>query len=86
MCMEYKNYENDIQFYCEKNELDFSKLKSMIKGCGDNDIIIQARTGRNSSQGLLDETPMPVVLMIQRQPDGSLNFRQTEHTKRYIGL
>ncbi|MGN0648918.1 MAG: hypothetical protein ACI4KM_00630 [Oscillospiraceae bacterium] len=82
--MEYKRYQRDIQRYCENNNLDFSKVERMVKGCGDNDIIIQARIGKNSMLGLLDETPMPVVLRVRRKPDGSLIFEQTEHTKRYL--
>lgn len=84
MCMEYREYRNDIQTYCTKNNLDFIKLDNMIKGCGENDIVIQARTGKISSLGLLDETPMPAVLRIRKAPDGTLHFEQTEYTKRYL--
>lgn len=79
-----KKYRNDIQTYCTKNNLDFIKLDNMIKGCGENDIVILARTGKESSLGLLDETPMPAVLRIQKTDDGTLHFEQTEHTKRYL--
>ena len=34
--------------------------------------------------GLLDETPMPVVLWISRDFNGNLSFKQTEHTKKYL--
>ena len=33
--------------------------------------------------GLLDDTPMPVVLMITKTEQG-LVFEQTEHTKKYL--
>lgn len=82
--MEYKRYQRDIQCYCENNNLDFSKVEHMVKGCGDNDIIIQVRIGKSSMSGLLDETPMPVVLRVLRKLDGSLTFEQTEHTMRYL--
>ena len=38
----------------------------------------------NAGLGLLDETPMPLVLYIKRLPDGRLLFKQTEHTKKYL--
>ncbi|MDE7281603.1 MAG: hypothetical protein K2N36_07680 [Ruminiclostridium sp.] len=34
--------------------------------------------------GLLDDTPMPLVLYIEKKPDGSLNFIQTEYTNKYL--
>ena len=55
----------------------------MVKGCGSDDIIIQYHDPEKGKMGLLDETPMPVVLWI-RLIDGSLVFQQTEHTKKYL--
>lgn len=34
--------------------------------------------------GLLDDTPMPLVLYIEKTSDGTLKFTQTEHTKKYL--
>lgn len=83
MCMEYKNYINEIKEYCDCNRLDFSKLKGMVKGCGAEDIIFQYHDPEKGKKGLLDETPMPVVLWVKRVR-GKLVFEQTEHTKKYL--
>lgn len=83
MCMEYRKYVNEIKEYCDGNCLDFSKLKKMVKGCGAEDIIFQYHDPEKGKNGLLDETPMPVVLWVKRI-NGKLVFEQTEHTKRYL--
>lgn len=83
MCMEYRNYAEQIRDYCENNKLNFNKLEKMIKGCGSDDIIIQYHDPEKGKNGLLDETPMPVVLWIKRI-DGGLVFQQTEHTRKYL--
>ncbi len=82
--MQFQTYAGEIRDYCVKNNLDFSKLKKMVRGSGQNDIIFQKYDPNEGKIGLLDETPMPVVLRVDRKPDGSLVFEQTEHTKKYL--
>lgn len=83
MCMEYRKYADEIKVYCEQNNLNFNKLEKMVKGCGSDDIIIQHYNPEKGKMGLLDETPMPVVLWIKRTSKG-LVFEQTEYTKKYL--
>lgn len=83
MCMEYKEYSDRIKRYCEDNRLNYDKLDKMVKGCGSDDIIIQYHDPEKGKMGLLDETPMPVVLWIKRNGD-KLVFEQTEHTHKYL--
>ena len=40
--------------------------------------------GLNFDNGLLDDTPCPLVLLIRREKNGKLVFEQTEHTKKYL--
>ncbi len=84
MCMRYRDYTDKIKEYCDTYDLNFAKLNDMIKGSGENDIIFQVYNPEKGKMGLLDETPMPVVLIVSKLPDGSLKFEQTEHTRKYL--
>ncbi|WP_288738581.1 hypothetical protein [uncultured Ruminococcus sp.] len=42
------------------------------------------RDPSKGSNGLLDDTPCPLVLLICREKNGKLVFEQTEHTKKYL--
>lgn len=84
MCKLFNDWSNEIQKYCEGNGLSFEKAKKLSKCWGKNDLILQYHDPEKGKLGLLDETPMPVVLAIFRQPDGSLKFEQTEHTRKYL--
>lgn len=83
MCLEYRKYVDRIKNYCESNHLNYSKLSSTIKGCGDNDIIFQHYDEEKGKLGLLDETPMPIVLIMRDTANG-LEFEQTEYTFQYL--
>lgn len=49
-----------------------------------DDLVLQYYDKEKGKMGLLDETPMPVVLWISRDSNGNLSFKQTEHTKKYL--
>ena len=83
MCLEYRKYTDKIKSYCKNNNLDFTKLSRTIKGCGDNDIIFQHFDEEKGKLGLLDETPMPIVLIL-RDTSSGLVFEQTEYTAQYL--
>lgn len=88
MCKLFDDWENEIRLYCQENDLDFEKLKKLSQCWGKDFLALQYYNPESETVkkglGLLDETPMPVVLMIQKDTDGSLIFEQTEHTKRYL--
>ncbi len=85
MCKLFDEWAPQIQRYCEKNNLSFEKAKNMSQCWGKNDIILQYynKESKKKSLGLLDETPMPIVLKIVKT-DSGLKFEQTEHTKEYL--
>lgn len=83
MCKRFDDWSDEIKEYCSKNGLNFEKVKASSKCWGKNDLILQHYTPTNSNAGLLDETPMPVVLMITKTSNGLL-FEQTEYTKQYL--
>ena len=90
MCKLFDEWADEIRSYCQHNNLDFERAKQLSKCWGKDFLALQYFDSNSESVkkglGLLDETPMPVVLLVQKNNDGSLIFKQTEHTRRYIGL
>ncbi len=85
MCRLFDDWSKEIEKYCKNNGFSFEKAKKLSKCWGKNDLVLQYYNSENSSGlGLLDETPLPIVLSIYKQPDGSLRFEQTEHTRKYL--
>lgn len=83
MCRRFEEWSDDIKRYCESNGFDYEKAKKLSKCWGKNDLLLQYYDPHGEKKGLLDETPMPLVLMITQTPEG-LIFEQTEHTKKYL--
>ena len=83
MCKRFEEWSPQIREYCNRNGLDFEKAKNISKCWGPDDLILQYHDPEKGKAGLLDETPMPVVLFITHTPKGFV-FEQTEHTKRYL--
>ena len=87
MCKLFDDWSAQIQEYCVENDLSFDKAKKMSKSWSKNDIALQYFNPESESVkkglGLLDETPMPVVLLITKDGD-RLRFEQTEFTQKYL--
>lgn len=90
MCKMFDDWSNEIKKYCEDNGFSFEKAKHLskcwgtVRGCGRDVIILQHFDPEKGKMGLLDETPMPVVLEIVKQENGVLQFIQTENTYKYL--
>jgi len=89
MCKRFEEWENEIRDYCGKNNLNFDKAKKMVQSSNKDMLLLQYFDPENESVkkglGLLDETPMPAVLWIKRNGN-ALEFEQTEHTRRFLGV
>jgi hypothetical protein len=85
VCKLFIDNEAAIRAYCEKNGLDFEKAKHSPKTFGKEDIYVQHYNEEKGKFGLLDETPMPIMLKIFKTDNG-LAFEQTEHTAKYLAL
>lgn len=87
MCKLFNDWATEIEEYCKMNHLDFNKAQALSKSWGKNDIFLQYydKNKPNTGLGLLDETPMPIVLKIYKKGD-TLEFKQTEFTKKYLSL
>ena len=84
MCKLFDDWSDEIRNYCNENNFSFEKAKSLSQCWGSNFLALQYYEPEKGKNGLLDETPMPLVLMIQRKSDGTLSFEQTEHTEKYL--
>lgn len=88
MCKRFDDWSEEIKAFCKSNGYDFEKAEKLSKCWGKNDLVLQYFDSESEvvkkGLGLLDETPMPVVLWIKKAPDGTLHFEQTEYTKRYL--
>lgn len=83
MCKLFEDWSSQIETYCTENGLSFEKAKNLSKCWGKNDLALQYYDPEKGKMGLLDETPMPLVLLIT-QTAGGLVFEQTEHTRKYL--
>lgn len=85
----FEEWKNEIEAYCIDNNLSFEKAEKMSKSWSKNDLVLQyfnpESESVNKGLGLLDETPMPVVLWITKNGD-SLCFEQTEYTQKYLSV
>ncbi|MBQ8134692.1 MAG: hypothetical protein IJ192_09865 [Clostridia bacterium] len=85
MCKLFDEWSNDIRRFCLNNNYDFEKAKKLSQSWGKDMLVLQYYDPEKGKNGLLDETPMPLVLLIQKTDTG-LVFEQTEYTKKYIGI
>ncbi|MDD6490238.1 MAG: hypothetical protein PUG48_10605 [Clostridia bacterium] len=83
MSNRFDEWSSEIKSYCQKNNLDFDKAKKLSQGWGKDFLVLQFHDENIKANGLLDEIPMPVVLIIEKK-DNNLIFTQTEHTKKYL--
>ena len=87
MCKLFNDWSEEIKLYCQQNDLSFDKAQKMSKSWGKSDVILQYYDPNSESVkkglGLLDETPMPVVLCITKIGN-KLCFEQTEYTRKYL--
>jgi len=84
MCKLFDEWSNEIKSFCANNSLDFDKAKSMSQSWGKDFVALAYYDKSKGTNGLLDDKPMPLVLLIKKTSDG-LSFEQTENTKKYIG-
>ncbi len=88
MCKRFDEWSEHIKGYCDVNGLDFEKAKKLSKSWGIDDLMLLYYDSEcevvKKGLGLLDETPMPLVLYIKKEPNGKLVFEQTEYTKKYL--
>ena len=81
----FNMWRSEIEAYCQENQLNFEKLEQQVRSWGQNDLVFLHYEEGTGRLGLLDETPMPVVLMVRKENE-KLIFEQTENTAKYLGV
>lgn len=85
MCKLFDEWSKDIENFCIKNNYSFDKASKLSQSWAPNKLALSYfdPESERAKLGLLDDTPMPLVLMISKK-DGKLNFEQTEYTRKYL--
>lgn len=83
MCKLFSEWEKEIRRYCVSNGLDFSKAEKSGKCWRKDVLMLQHIDPDKGKNGMRDETPAPVILVIKKQKNG-LVFEQTEYTHKYL--
>jgi hypothetical protein len=87
MNLRFDDYKNAVKEYCDVNRLNFNKILSLPKSGNGKFIMVAHSDGHtDGSKGLLDDTPMPCVLIINKNQDGTVAVEQTQYTKRYLAI
>ena len=84
MCKLFEEWSPQINEYCNNNNLDYEKTRHLSKSCGRDILALQFHDPNKGKNGLLDETPMPLVLLIRRDKTGKLSFETTQYTEKYL--
>lgn len=84
MCRLFDEWSDEIKKFCDDNDLSFDSAKKLSQSWGKDDLVLQYYDKEKGKNGLLDETPMPVVLWIKRDKAGKLSFEKTEYTEKYL--
>ena len=81
--MLFSDYQNEIKQYCEANNLNYNKACQLIRCSIKDMLVLQYHDPEKGKQGLLNEEPAPIVLIIHKS-NNKITFEQTENTKKYL--
>lgn len=82
----YESWEPQIKAFFEENNLNYSKVKKCGKAVGvlgGKKTLLLQDISHSSNNGLLDNTPAPIVLKAIEN-NGQLIFEKTEYTNKYF--
>jgi len=79
-----ETYKNEIEKYCEENNLAAEKVFHSARSYNNVRVFLQHVDHERGKLGLLDETPADITLAIFLE-NGKLRFEQTEYTRKYLG-
>jgi len=84
MCKLFEEWSEEIKEYCAKHNLNFDILKSMLISWNNTTVMFSYCVPSDSDDGLYDDTPSPVILIVQKTEKGNLIFEHTEYTDLYL--
>lgn len=84
MCKLFDDWTNEIKEFCVENGYDFNAAKNLSQSWNNNTVVLFYCDSSKATDGLLDDTPSPMVLLIRREKNGKLTFEKTQHTEKYL--
>lgn len=84
MCELFDDWTNEIKKFCNDNGYDFEIAKNLNQSWNSNTVVLYRCVPSEETDGLLDDTPSPMVLLIRREKNGQLTFEKTQHTEKYL--
>ena len=84
MCKLFDDWNTEIKQFCDDNGYDFEAAKELSQAWNSNTVVLYYCAPSNTSDGLLNDTPSPMVLLIRREKNGRLVFEKTQHTDKYL--
>ena len=86
MCKLFNEWSDAIRSFCRQTGLSFEKTKETVQSWNKNSLLLayDDHDPEKGKTGLLDDTPMPAVLLITKEEDGKLVFETTEFTEKYL--
>lgn len=84
MCKLFDKWRNEIKAYCRQHNLNFETAENLPQSWNKNTIALSYCDPNKGNNGLLGDTPCPLVLLIRQEKNGNLVFEQTEYTKNIL--
>ena len=84
MCKLFDDWTNEIKKYCDDNNYDFELAKNLSQSWNQNTVVLYHCVPSDTIDGLLNDTPSPMVLLIRREKNGRLTFEKTKNTDKYL--
>lgn len=84
MCKLFDDWKNEIKAYCDDNGFDFEIARNLNQSWNSNTVVLYHCAPAEGTDGLLDDTPSPMVLLIRREKNGHFIFEKTKHTEKYL--
>lgn len=80
----FEERSDDIRRFCEIHGYSFEKVSRLSQSWNKTSVLFGYHDPEKGKAGLLDDTPMPLVLAVFKRHDGTLLFGLTEHTSKYF--
>ena len=84
MCRLFDEWKNEIKRYCEQNNLSFEKAETLSQAWNESTVVLYYCDLEQGKNGLLNDIPSPMVLLIKKEKNGSLTFEKTEFTDKFL--
>ena len=74
MCKLFDEWKSEIKKYCEQNGLSFEKAEKLPQAWNNTTIALYYCDSEQDEDGLLNDIPSPMVLLIKKEKKRTLYF------------